>query len=237
MSVITRPEPTTTTGGARRWPRWPLVALAVVTLALLVYMLAPYIPPEMRTSRVQFTDSGLYLLLVAHIFTATVATVTGLAQFWPWLRTRHPRAHRWAGRAYFFLGVFPSAVLAVPVAALASFGLPNQAALFLLDAAWIATAVAAYRAARRRRFADHRRWMIRNYALTFSSPFSRLVSPVVALIIVPQARGPVYRGDGLTIQHDMASASIWIGVVLVVLAAEWRLQRRYGVPPRRPNAG
>jgi Predicted membrane protein (DUF2306) len=230
MSVITRPEPTTTTAGPRRWRRWPLVSLAVVSLALLVYMLTPYIPPDMSTSRAKFDNGIFFVLLVAHIFTATVATVTGLAQFWPWLRNNHPRVHRWVGRAYFFAGVFPSMVLAVPVALAAPFGVSNQAGLLMVDLAWAGTAIAGYRSARQRRFADHRRWMIRNYALTFSSLFSRIVQPVLALIIVSQASGPSYRGDNLAIIHDIASSSIWVGVLMVVVAAEFYIQRRYGVP-------
>ena len=236
MSVITRPEPTTTTASPRRWRRWPLVLLAVASAALLVYMLTPYIPPEMSTSRVPLHDGLLFGLLVAHIFTATVATVTGLAQFWPWLRNNHPRVHRWTGRAYFFAGVFPSTLLAVPVALTAAFGVSNQAGLLIVDLAWASTAIAGYRAARQRRFADHRRWMIRNYALTFSSLFSRLVQPVIALLVIAQAKGPSYRGDGLTIQHDIASASIWVGVLMAVVAAEFYVQRRYGVPRHRPKA-
>lgn len=232
MSVITRPESTTSPAGGRRWRRWPLVTLAVVSLAVLSYMLSAYVPPEMSTSRVPVAgNTTYYVLLVAHIFTATVATLAGLAQFWPWLRSRHPRVHRWTGRAYFFLGVFPSSILAIPVILLAPFGVPNQAALVFVDAAWIATAVAGYRAVRQRRFADHRRWMIRNYALTFSSLASRFVMPVMAVIIGSQAAGPNYRGDRTAIVHDNASASIWVGVLLTVLAAEWYVQRRYGVPP------
>jgi uncharacterized membrane protein YozB (DUF420 family) len=230
MSVITRPEPTTTVTAGRRWRRWPLITFAVVTVATLIYMVRVYVPPEMSTSRVHFDQVWEYVVLVGHIFTATVATVTGLAQFWPWLRNNHPRVHRWTGRAYFFLGVFPSSVLAVPMAALAAFGVANQAALVFIDVAWIVTAVAGYRAVRQRRFADHRRWMIRNYALTFASLFSRLVTPVIALLVVAQATGPIYRGDGLAISHDIASGSVWVGIVLPVVAAEWYLQRRYGVP-------
>jgi hypothetical protein len=237
MSVITRPEPTTTTtAGRRRWRRWPLVSLAVVTVALLVYMLTPYIPPDMSTSRAKFDNPVFFWLLVGHIFTATVATVSGLAQFVPWLRNNHPRVHRWVGRAYFFAGVFPSMVLAVPVALAAPFGVSNQAGLLVVDLAWAGTAIAGYRSARQRRFADHRRWMIRNYALTFSSLFSRIVQPVLALIIVSQAKGPSYHGDNLAIIHDIASSSIWVGVLMVVVAAEFYIQRRYGVPRYQRSA-
>jgi MFS family permease len=224
MSTIIRPR-----AGNRRWP---LAVLAVLAVALLAYMLPAYVPPTMSISRVSLPDAGHYVLLVGHIFTATVATLAALAQFWPWLRDRHHRLHRWTGRAYFFLGVFPSAVLILPVALIAPYGAANQSALLLVDVAWVATAVAGIRAARHRRLADHRRWMIRNYALTFSSLASRIVSPLVALVIVPQAAGPVYQGDHLALVHDIAATSIWISLAITVGAAEWYLQRRYGVPRR-----
>jgi len=43
----------------------------------------------------------------------------------------------------------------------------------LLNVLWIWTGVMGYRAARRRRYAEHRRWMIRNFALTLGAIASR----------------------------------------------------------------
>jgi uncharacterized membrane protein YozB (DUF420 family) len=226
MATITHTEPTTDRVQRRRRRRWPLITLAVATVATIVYMLSAYVPPVMSNSRIPVQGTGHYVLLLAHIFTATVATLTGLVQFWPTLRQRYPVAHRWTGRAYFFLGVFPSSVLAVPVTVLAPYGAGNQAAVAVLDTLWIITAVAGYRSARRRRFADHRRWMIRNYALTLSSLASRFFMPVMALIIVPQAAGPAYQGDEIAIGHDIASGSAWLGLVVTMVVTEGYLQRR-----------
>jgi hypothetical protein len=167
---------------------------------------------------------------VAHIFTAAVASVTGLVQFWPVVRRRYPAVHRWTGRAYLFLGVFPSALIAVPVAVLAPFGVANQAALFTFDLLWVVTGVAAYRAIRQRRVADHRRWMIRNFALTFAAIATRFFIPVMLFAILPQSGSAGYGNDQLVIGHDVASGSAWLGLVVTMLVTEWYLQRRYGVP-------
>ncbi|WP_052393942.1 DUF2306 domain-containing protein [Kutzneria sp. 744] len=226
MATIVQSEPTTGRVERRKRRRWPLVTLAVVTVATLVYMLSAYVPPVMSNSRIPVQGTGHFVLLVAHIFTATVATLTGLVQFWPTLRARYPKAHRWTGRAYFFLGVFPSSVLAIPVMVLAPYGAANQAAVAVLDVLWIITAVAGYRAARARRFADHRRWMIRNYALTLSSLASRFFTPIMALIIIPQATGPVYQSSEVVIGHDIASGSAWLSLVVTMVIAEGYLQRR-----------
>jgi hypothetical protein len=202
-------------------------------LIMVVYLLSAYVPPNISTSRIPITYGGLqYVLLVAHIFTASVATVAGLAQLWPWLRRKYPVAHRWTGRAYFFLGVFPSSVLAIPVIMMAPFGISNQASLVVLDALWMITAVAGYRSARQRRFADHRKWMIRNYALTFASIASRFWTPIVAIAMVPEMSGVGYQGDsnGIGALHDVASASAWLGLVVTMVVVEGYLQRRYGIP-------
>jgi uncharacterized membrane protein YozB (DUF420 family) len=212
---------------------WGVLALSVIMLTMVVYLLSAYVPPNIDTSRIPLTYGGIqYVLLVAHIFTAAVATVAGLAQLWPWLRRRYPVAHRWTGRAYFFLGVFPSSVLAIPVMLMAPFGVSLQAAIATLDVLWMISAVAGYRAARQRRFADHRKWMIRNYGLTFASIASRFWQPVLGVAMVPELGGVPYQGDqnGIAAIHDIASGSTWLGLMVTMVVVEYYIQRRYGVP-------
>jgi hypothetical protein len=108
-------------------------------------------------------------------------------------------------------------------------GASNQVGLVVMDLMWGATAIAGYRAVRQRRFADHRRWMIRNYALTVSSPVTRLATFVMIYAITPQA-GTTYGGDQLAMGVDISSGSIWLGLVATIVVAEFYLQRRYGVP-------
>jgi uncharacterized membrane protein YozB (DUF420 family) len=213
--------------------RWPLAVFSVVVVAMVIYLVHPYLPPDPTTSRVP-VQGWRYVLLVAHIGTAAIATLAGVAQFWPRLRSRFPVAHRWTGRVYLFAGVFPSSLLAIPVATLvATVGTANQAGLLAMDALWMGTAIAGYRAARQHRYADHRRWMIRNFAVTFSSLATRLTTVVFAMITLPQGVSSVYQGDKLAMIHDMASGSVWTGLLACVLAAEWHIQRRYGVPSAR----
>ncbi|GAA4208087.1 DUF2306 domain-containing protein [Actinocatenispora rupis] len=232
--TLDRPAATRVAPRRRRRPWW-LIPFAGVWLLILSYMLSAYLPPDIATSRVPMHgDQVHFWLLVAHIGTATVATVTGFVQFWPWLRNRYPKVHRWTGRAYFFAGVFPSMILAVPVATMSEFGAANIAGLYALDAMWIVTAVAGYRAARTRRYADHRRWMVRNFAVTLASLASRPWQLVVSLIIFGPLAGPMYHGDTQTMIHDAASASVWLALFANVVIAEVYVQRRLGVPKRRP---
>ncbi|MGA8112114.1 MAG: DUF2306 domain-containing protein [Actinocatenispora sp.] len=233
MSAVAQHRVGRGSAGRRRRRPWPIAVLAVATVATTLWVVSAYVPPDMATSRIPPRSTLHYVLLVAHIFTAAVAAVSGTVQFWPWLRRRFPRLHRWTGRTYFFLGVFPSAVLAIPVSIYAPLGASNQAGLLALDVLWIITGVAGYRAVRQRRYADHRRWMIRNFALIWASLASRAWIPLMLLAIAPQEHSTTYHGDQLAIMHDLASGSAWLGLFSTVVIVEAYIQRRYGVPARR----
>ncbi|WP_019633562.1 DUF2306 domain-containing protein [Actinomadura atramentaria] len=155
---------------------WLMFVVATVAGAVLV---SPYALLDADSSRLDTGDGTHYGLLVAHIFTALVALVLGPLQFIPAIR-RNPRVHRTIGRVYLGLGVLPSAVTAIPVAILSG-RLITQVGLTIPAVLWLATGALAYRAARRRDFAEHRAWMTRNYALTFLAVTSRMVVPLLLL--------------------------------------------------------
>ncbi|MEV0648190.1 DUF2306 domain-containing protein [Phytomonospora sp. NPDC050363] len=224
----------------RRRRPWGLFTLAFVTLALLIFSVWAYVPPDIETSRADMHgDQVRYGFLVAHIAFGTVATVAGLLQFWPVLRSRHPRFHRWTGRAYFYLGIFPAALLAVPVTLWAEQGVGNQSALLMTTILWVVTGVAGLRATLGRRYGDHRKWMIRNYAITLSILFSRLWAGPLYFVVFSQENSRVYQGNEVAMIHDMASAGAWLALVVNLLVAEWYIMRKYGgrrAQPVRPTS-
>jgi hypothetical protein len=194
-----------------------------------------YVPPDMSTSRVDVHgDPVHYWLLLGHIGFGAIATVAGLAQFWSALRRKYPTLHRWTGRVYFFAGVFPSALLAIPVATMSPTGVSNIAALFTLIALWLATGVAGLRAARARRYADHRKWMIRNYAVTLAGLASRPWAGITVTVIFALENSAMYRGNETAMIHDMASAASWLAIVVNMVIAEIYIQRKYGGGNRKP---
>ncbi|WP_347650744.1 DUF2306 domain-containing protein [Nonomuraea sp. B10E15] len=207
----------------------------MTTLALLAFMLSAYIPPDIRTSRADMHgDQVRYWLLVGHIAFGTVATVTGLLQLWAGLRNRFPRIHRWTGRVYFYAGIFPAMILAVPVSVMSESGVSNVAALDTMLVLWAITGVAGLRAARSRRFNDHRKWMIRNYAVTIAILASRPWGTVMALIVMAQADSPAYQGNTVAMIHDIASSGAWIALVVNLVVAEAYIQHKYGGKSRNP---
>ncbi len=191
---------------------WLLFVVAVVFGLVLAY---PYLGLNIKDSRIDVRGNLQYAVLVAHIFTATVALVLGPLQFIPKIRARR-RIHRTLGRVYLLAGIVPSAVATVPVA-IWSGSLLTQISLITAAVLWLITGGLAYRAARRRDFDDHRAWMMRNYALTFLAVTSRVLTPVLVLAQVPFSGGdPRSIGAHATSMIPVGQTLGWIIDLIVV---------------------
>ncbi len=214
--------PTSPAGRQLRW----VVPLLLVAVAFVGYALPPYLSLDPSRSRlpVQEAHPQYYPLLVAHILFGSVALLAGCFQVWPWFRRRYPAAHRWTGRVYLFGGVLPGGVAVLGVAPLSSTGFVSQVGNTMLAVLWLVTAVAGYRAARRRRFVEHRRWMVRSYALTLSIVVNRLWVVLFVVLLLPQV-DTTYGGDQDAMIRAAAGASVWMSWVVNLIVAQWWLDR------------
>ncbi|MFI9438604.1 MULTISPECIES: DUF2306 domain-containing protein [Streptosporangium] len=208
----------------RRQLGW-IIPLFIVMLAFVVYSVPPYLTFDPAQSRVELSDSPpfFYSLLVAHIIFGTVALLTGCFQVWPWFRRSYPRAHRWTGRAYFFLGVFPAGITVLGVAPFGHTGFGGNTGNTMLGVVWLITGLAGWRMARQRRFPEHRRWMIRSFALTTSIVASRLWAGVLLAVQLPRLDS-AYGGDQQAMIEAIGSAGVWLSWVVNLLIAEWWLE-------------
>lgn len=113
--------------------------------------------------------------LMAHAGLAGVALLVGPFQFLPAVR-RNRGLHRALGKTYVV-----SCLVAGAAGLILSFGSTAGPIAGLgfgtLAVTWIYTTGQAYRMARARRFDEHRRWMIRSFALTFGAVTLRLYLP------------------------------------------------------------
>ena len=173
------------TGGVRWW--WYLVVLGGVlaTVHALVFVFGT--TPGNTTAGGELLaqqKARMFATSVvgyAHTLGGAFASVIGPFQFLASFRRRFPSWHVWAGRVY---------LTCVGASALAGLYLaPNSNARNTLGIAFIALALAwlytgwnAYSSIRRRNVQAHRRWMIRNYALTFAAVTLRIEIPLLVMV-------------------------------------------------------
>lgn len=110
------------------------------------------------------------------------------------------------------------------VAPLSSTGFVSQIGNTMLALLWLPITIAGYRMARQRRFAEHREWMIRSFALTTSIVMNRLWLVLYLVVLSPRV-DTTFGGDETAMIHAAAGASVWSSWVVNLLVAEWWLQR------------
>lgn len=224
MSTTTAPE-------RRRSGRVPLVIVTVLSIAIVGYFVPPYLglnPDESRVG-IRADVPFQFPVLVVHVVTAGLALLIGPMQFSTWLRRRVPRLHRSLGRTYLLAGVLPGGLAGMVVAVLTTAGPVAATSFVVLDCWWLTTAIAGWRAARAHRYADHQRWMRRNFALTFGAVMLRAWLGVLIVAQLPLL-GPVYHYDFDSLFEVAYVASSILGWVPNALFIEWYLRRRSAHP-------
>lgn len=160
-----------------------VLPIAVAAYAVAAYALLPLgsmVHPDMKPG-FQAHRFGVY----AHVFAAAIALAIGPFQFWARLRTLRPALHRWLGRTYLGVGVLVGALSGLYLAQSAFGGAVSRSGFSLLSIAWLASGAMAYACIRRGNVAAHRRWMIRNFALTFAAVTLRLYIPAAIAAGIP----------------------------------------------------
>jgi uncharacterized membrane protein YozB (DUF420 family) len=222
---ITREPDYRTNGRRRRWVNFALgfVAFAAaVSLILVWWIFRSYSPAQARLSPV--THPWFFPVLMIHIVGASVALATVPLQLWPWLRRRHPRIHRYSGRAYVFAGVYPAGIGALLLLAIWPEYPLNEFSDFVTTLLWLAATTVGLKLARERRYADHRRWMLRSFALTASFTVTLiLVFPI--LFILDGELHSQFGGSTTAMDQVASGLDIWLSWVLPLLAVEWWLDR------------
>ncbi|MER7585544.1 DUF2306 domain-containing protein [Kitasatospora sp. NPDC097691] len=151
-------------------------AIMTVLSTLIVLLAARYagLDPDDFFSEQRATYLAHELPLAVHISGAAVALAVGPWQFAARLRRRWPRLHRVLGVIY-LLGCLVGGAGALLLAPVAYGGAVARLGFACLGAAWLVTGGIGLRMILRRRVEDHRRWMVRSFALTFAAVTLRLM--------------------------------------------------------------
>jgi uncharacterized membrane protein len=194
----------------KNWPGMLLWAgLVVLSVPIGVYALHYWsgdpalLPFELRVNLLHNPPA-----FVLHTSFGGLALLLAPWQFVGRVRRHHPHVHRWIGRLYVGC-VLISGLAAYPVA-LGTIAGPVAAAGFsLMATVWLATTLIAWRAARRRAFAAHRRWMVRSFALSLSAVTLRVA--LLAPTFWQVEFMPFYRSTAwLSWMVNLLLAELWL---------------------------
>jgi hypothetical protein len=198
----------------------------MVSVAFIAFSLPPYLTLDPSQSRIpppgNFTLH--FPILVAHVLFGSVALLGCCIQIWPWFRQRYPAAHRVIGRVYVFAGVVPAGLMGLTIGAVSPAGPMVAVSDVLLATLWLFCTITGFRMGRARRFAEHRRWMIRSFALTASIITNRVWGVLWFFILSPQL-STTFGGSKVAIIQTIAGLSAWLGWVVSLLIAQWWLER------------
>jgi uncharacterized membrane protein len=143
-----------------------------------------------------------------HVFSSVLALAAGLTQFSDHVLKKHRRLHRIIGWIYVVDIVVINFPAAMVMAYYANGLLPSKIAFIILDCLWFWFTLKAVIAARKKDISEHKRFMIRSYALTFSAITLRSWKLILATLFHP---------DPLSLYMIDA----WMGFVPNLLIAEW----------------
>ena len=155
-----------------------------------------------------------------HILPGAVYLLGAVLQLSARFRRRHLTLHRRMGRVLLGCGAF-SVFLALFIALSHPFGGWSEASATVLFGLWFLICLAlAFAAVRRRDIAQHRRWMIRAFAVATGIATIRLwVGAFIGLhhsVTAEPPNGPVADTFGL---------AFWLGLTTNVAIGEWWLRR------------
>jgi hypothetical protein len=160
-----------TAAGRSRFKTILWISLGLTTLFVFitseVLLIADY--PMYHAYRLQVIADRH--LLIPHSLAGSFALLGGPLQFSSRFRGRHLKLHRVIGYIYFvsvFIGSFTGIALA--------YGRPGLPGTTMQAVAWMVCTTAAFLTARNHHFVQHRQWMIRSYAVTFTFVSSRVLN-------------------------------------------------------------
>jgi hypothetical protein len=158
---------------------WAIMGLmTIVVFANDAALLNPHHPYRSYENKVAW-------VLLPHLLPGLVALLAGPLQFSSRFRKRYPDVHRKIGRTY-----VGCVLVSAPFALLIPFVGPKDPfftiGVICHASVWFTATLMAFLTARSRLMVDHKRWMMKSYALTFSFVLIRVLGPVWHLITIQQ---------------------------------------------------
>ena len=180
---------------------WLLLAIASAEFLIAAY------------GKYRHLDSAAYGMFMTrrgwlwlHLAGGLTTVLLGPVQFLTQWRLRQPRLHRLTGRIY-LVGVLVAATGATGLIATSPAPFAIRAAFAATALAWLTTALTGLAAILRGAVERHRRWMVRNYAVT--------LAPIIFRLSLPLAIA-----GGLAPSPALIATLLWCSWIVPLLACE-----------------
>jgi hypothetical protein len=151
-----------------------LWALMIAAMAWFVADSAYYVLTREQQPGATFLNRGLWYF--AHMTMALPILVIAPFQFLPGLRKDHPQIHRALGRAFLVMSLI-AGVMAVWLGATIQYE-GSRIPLVIFGLVWIGLSAAAWLCAVKRDFINHRKFVIRSFAIGMAFVWVRLLGQV-----------------------------------------------------------
>ncbi len=180
---------------------WLLLVIASVEFLIAAY------------GKYRHLDSAAYGMFMTrrgwlwmHLAGGLTTVLLGPVQFLTQWRLRNARLHRLTGRIY-LVGMLVAATGAAGLIATSPAPFAIRAAFSATALAWLTTALTGLAAIRRGAVDRHRRWMVRNYAVTLAPILFRLSLPLAI-------------AGGLAPSPTLIATLLWCSWIVPLLACE-----------------
>jgi uncharacterized membrane protein len=159
------------------WIPFVFLAFAVGLYPLTYYLVDMHNKGLLQSKPRELISNTLWhTAFYIHITFGGIALLTGWSQFSKRLRNKYLKAHRMIGKIY-VIAVILSSSAGLFISFFASGGIICVLGFGALALFWLFSVIKAYTSIRRLDIAEHQKWMIRNYAVTFAAVTLRIVLP------------------------------------------------------------
>jgi len=175
------------------WVPFAFFAIAIVLYPLTYYLVDMHNKGLFSSKPAALIDNTVWhTVFYIHITFGGIAILTGWTQFSKRLRNKYLNIHRMIGKIYVVAVLFSSCA-GLYIAFFATGGIICVMGFGALALLWLFTIVKAYTSIRRLDIAEHQKWMIRNYALTFAAVTLRVYMPILIPFVFHGDFIPAYR--------------------------------------------
>lgn len=189
-------------------------ALLLLITAVSFYFVCIKAVPKLIFTETSYGDYYWYRapwLFIHNVF-GIVALLSGPLQLIPSFRNRHWRLHRNMGKLY-LASVLIASVTSIYLSVTSAITYTYMAGLLIGSVAWLVTAVLSYTTIRKKKVQQHKRWMIRNYILTF-------------FFIIFFGFYDLFRAAGVNDLIHLASILPWVSLVAPMIITEIYLRKK-----------